>query len=216
MSPNEELTLLLLEDMLMKGPTSLACICEENSPWYDSNRCDPQGYRNAVDLNPDLGIEDMHSYRIHIPLNYTFNGSVCQPLRFRSTTPYIPPFLSSETLALVMEGMRQAVTAEGGTAQTAELPFVEVAGKTGTAEYCDDIANSLNLCVPGQWPAHAWFTGYASYENPEVIILAFAYNGGEGSQVALPIVKRTMEAYFRLKNEREGLALSESDLRNER
>jgi len=86
----------------------------------------------------------------------------------------------------------------------------------GTAEYCDDIANSLNLCVPGQWPAHAWFTGYAPSENPEVIILAFAYNGGEGSQVALPIVKRTMEAYFRLKNEREGLALSESDLRNER
>ena len=216
MLPNEELTLLLLEDMLMKGPASLACICEENSPWYDSNRCDPQGYRNTVDLNPDLGIEDMHSYRIHIPLNYTFNGSVCQEVRFRSTRPYVPPFLSSETLALVMEGMRQAVTVEGGTAQTAELPFVEVAGKTGTAEYCDDIANSLNLCVPGQWPAHAWFTGYAPSENPEVIILAFVYNGGEGSQVALPIVKRTMEAYFRLKDEREGLALSESDLRNER
>ncbi len=216
MLPNEELTLLLLEDMLMKGPASLACICEENSPWYDSNRCDPQGYRNTVDLNPDLGIEDMHSYRIHIPLNYTFNGSVCQEVRFRSARPYIPPFLSSETLALVMEGMRQAVTVEGGTAQTAELPFVEVAGKTGTAEYCDDIANSLNLCVPGQWPAHAWFTGYAPSENPEVIILAFVYNGGEGSQVALPIVKRTMEAYFRLKDEREGLALSESDLRNER
>ena len=205
----EELTLLLLEDMLMKGPASLACTCEENSQWYDGSRCDPNGYRNTVDLNPDLGIENLHSYRVHIPLNYTFNGSVCQPLRFRdSARPYIPPFLSSETLALVTEGMRQAVTAEGGTAQSAALPFVDVAGKTGTAEYCDDIANSLNLCVPGQWPAHAWFTGYAPYENPEILILAFVYNGGEGSQVALPIVKRTMETYFRLKNERADPSLS--------
>ena len=201
--PGEELTLLLLEDMLMKGRTSLACICEENSLWYDGNRCDPDGYRNTVDLNPDLGIEDLHTYRIHIPLNYTFNGSVCQQVRFRSAvSPYIPPFLSDESLALVAEGMRQAVTIEGGTAQGAALSFVDVAGKTGTAEYCDDIANSLNLCVPGQWPAHAWYTGYAPYENPEIIILAFVYNGGEGSQVALPIVRRTMEAYFRLKDER--------------
>ena len=201
--PGEELTLLLLEDMLMKGPTSLACICEENSPWYDGNRCDPAGYRNTVDLNPDLGIEDLHTYRVHIPLNYTFNGSVCQQVRFRNAAnPYIPPFLSDESLDLVAEGMRQAVTIEGGTAQGAALSFVDVAGKTGTAEYCDDIANSLNLCVPGQWPAHAWYTGYAPYENPEIIILAFVYNGGEGSQVALPIVRRTMEAYFRLKDER--------------
>ena len=201
--PGEELTLLLLEDMLMKGRTSLACICEEDSPWYDGNRCDPAGYRNTVDLNPDLGVEDLHTYRIHIPLNYTFNGSVCQQVRFRSpANPYIPPFLSDESLDLVAEGMRQAVTIEGGTAQGAALPFVDVAGKTGTAEYCDDIANSLNLCVPGQWPAHAWYTGYAPYENPEIIILAFVYNGGEGSQVALPIVRRTMEAYFRLKDER--------------
>ena len=201
--PGEELTLLLLEDMLMKGPTSLACICEDNSPWYDGNRCDPAGYRNTVDLNPDLGVEDLHAYRIHIPLNYTFNGSVCQQVRFRNAAnPYIPPFLSDESLDLVAEGMRQAVTIEGGTAQSAALSFVDVAGKTGTAEYCDDIANSLNLCVPGQWPAHAWYTGYAPYENPEIIILAFVYNGGEGSQVALPIVRRTMEAYFRLKDER--------------
>ena len=206
--PGEALTLLLLEDMLMKGPASLACICEENSQWHDGARCDPQGYRNTADLNPDLGVEDLHTYRIHIPLNYTFNGSVCQPVRFRDAarSPYIPPFLSDETLALVTEGMRQAVTIEGGTAQNAVLPYVDVAGKTGTAEYCDDIANSLNLCVPGQWPAHAWFTGYAPYDNPEILILAFVYNGGEGSQVALPIAKRTMEEYFRLKDEREGAA----------
>ena len=150
----------------------------------------------------------MQTYRIHIPLNYSFNGSLCQPVRFRTVnTPYIPPFVSADTLDLVREGMREAVIGEGGTAQPADLPFVEVAGKTGTAEYCDDNAWALNLCVPGQWPAHAWYTGYAPYDDPEIIIIAFVYNGGEGSQVALPIVRRTMEEYFRLKVNTDGLAL---------
>ncbi len=216
MRPGEELTLLLLEDMLMKGETSLSCVCEPNSRWYDPFRCDPAGYRNTVDLNPDPGIEDLQTYRIHIPLNYSFNGSVCQPVRFRTVNnPYIPPFVSSDTLILVQEGMREAVIGEGGTAQPATLPFVEVAGKTGTAEYCDDNAWALNLCVPGQWPAHAWYTGYAPYNNPEVIILAFVYNGGEGSQVALPIVRRTMEEYFRLQVERGGQPLNAPGARSD-
>lgn len=209
MNPGDELILLLLEDMLMKGESSLACVCEPNSAWYDPFRCDPDGYRNTVDLNPDPGIEDLQTYRIHIPLNYSFNGSVCQQVRFRTVnTPYIPPFVTASTLDLVREGMREAVIGEGGTAQPATLPFVEVAGKTGTAEYCDDNAWALNLCVPGQWPAHAWYTGYAPYDDPEVIILAFVYNGGEGSQVALPIVRRTMTEYFRLKVERDGNSLN--------
>ena len=208
LNAGDELTLLLLEDMLMKGPSSLACTCEENSEWYDPDRCDPIGYRNTVDINPDLDVEDLRTYRIHIPLNYSFNASVCQEVRFPTAArTYVPAFLSSESLDLVREGMRQAVIAEGGTANGAVLPFVEVAGKTGTAEYCDNIANSLNLCVPGQWPAHAWYTGYAPYDDPEIIIIAFIYNGGEGSQVALPIVRRTMEEYYRLKNQREGITL---------
>jgi len=211
MSAGDELTLLLLEDMLMKGESSLACVCEPNSRWYDPFRCDPEGYRNTVDLNPDPGIEDLQTYRIHIPLNYSFNGSLCQQVRFRTVnTPYIPPFVTTDTLDLVQEGMREAVIGEGGTAQPATLPFIEVAGKTGTAEYCDDNAWALNLCVPGQWPAHAWYTGYAPYDDPEVIILAFVYNGGEGSQVALPIVRRTMEEYYRLKIARDGVPLSAS------
>lgn len=207
LEPDEEITLLILEDMLMKGPASLACICEASSEWYDEARCDPEGYRNTVDIDPNIATEDIRNYRVHIPLNYNFNANVCQPIRFRSATnPYEPPFLSIESMDLVQEGMRMAVIGEGGTANNADLPYVEVAGKTGTAEYCDDIAAPLNLCVPGQWPAHAWFTGYAPYEDPEIIVITFVYNGGEGSQVALPVVVKTMEEYFRLKNERESSA----------
>ena len=38
-----------------------------------------------------------------------------------------------------------------------------------------------------------------SFENPEIAVVAFVYNGGEGSSVAGPIVRRVMEAYFELK-----------------
>ena len=79
----------------------------------------------------------------------------------------------------------------------ADLSYIDVAGKTGTAEYCDDVAEPLGLCKPGDWPSHAWFTAYAPYEKPEILIMGFIYNGGEGSANALPMVMDTLQAYLR-------------------
>lgn len=99
----------------------------------------------------------------------------------------------------VQEGMRAAVT--GGTLQDVfENTVISVAGKTGTAEYCDVFANEKGLCIPGSWPSHAWTLAYAPYDDPEIAVIAFAYNGKEGASVAGPIVRRTLEAYFELKN----------------
>ncbi|MEO0565453.1 MAG: penicillin-binding transpeptidase domain-containing protein, partial [Chloroflexota bacterium] len=164
--PDEEITLLLLEDMIMKGPSSLACTCEPDSSFYNPARCDPVNYRNTVDINPDPFLNEPRDYRVHTPLNYVFNGGVCEPNRFDES--YQPPFVSNENLQIVREGMRDTVTI--GTAQAADLSYVSVAGKTGTAEYCDDVARPLGLCKPGNWPAHAWFTGYAPYEDPEILV----------------------------------------------
>ena len=74
-----------------------------------------------------------------------------------------------------------------------------MAGKTGTAEYCDDVARKANRCAFGAWPTHAWTLAYAPYDDPEIIVLAFAYNAGEGASVAAPIVKQVMDGYFQLK-----------------
>lgn len=195
---DEMLTLLPLEDMIMKGPSSLVCTCEQTSEFYNPTRCDPNGYTNTVDVNPDRFLEDQRLYRVQMPPFYPFTGNLCNELRF--DPDYTPPFVSSENLQLVREGMRLTVT--GGTATTANLSYVSVAGKTGTAEYCDDVARPLGLCVPGNWPAHAWFTAYAPYENPEILVIAFVYNGKEGSAVALPVVRDVIEAYMRLRTER--------------
>jgi penicillin-binding protein 2 len=77
---------------------------------------------------------------------------------------------------------------------------IAVAGKTGTAEYCDDVARKANRCQFGAWPTHAWTLSYAPFDDPEIIVLAFAYNGGEGGTVAAPIVARVIEGYFELKS----------------
>jgi penicillin-binding protein 2 len=109
-----------------------------------------------------------------------------------------------ETIEAVRTGTRLAVTENPlGTLNRVfnELhPIsIAVAGKTGTAEYCDDVASKANRCQFGAWPTHAWTLAYAPYDDPEIIILAFAYNGGEGGSVAAPIVARVMQAYFELK-----------------
>ena len=98
----------------------------------------------------------------------------------------------------VQEGMRLAVL-NGTLTDEFENVNISVAGKTGTAEYCDKYANDKNLCIPGNWPTHAWTTAYAPFEDPEIAVVAFVYNGGEGASVAGPIVRQLLDAYFELK-----------------
>ncbi len=102
----------------------------------------------------------------------------------------------------VQAGMRLAATDSRGTLNHnySFLNYpIAIAGKTGTAEYCDDVANTKGLCKPGDWPAHGWTVAYAPYDNPEIAIIAFFYNAGEGGRVAAPTVKAVMNAYFELK-----------------
>lgn len=196
-APTEPLKLMMLEDMIMKGENSLACMCEATSEFYNPLRCNPNTYVNTVNVNPEENLYTPRNYTIEVPDGYTWTDGICNDVRF--DPDYRPPFVSSENLAILQQGMRLTVTA--GTAQTADLPYIDVAGKTGTAEYCDEIARPLGLCRPGNWPAHAWFTAYAPYENPEILVLGFIYNGNEGSANALPIVMETLEAYLRLKGQ---------------
>jgi penicillin-binding protein 2 len=110
--------------------------------------------------------------------------------------------VESWVISKVQEGMRLAVT--NGTLAVDSTGFsnldIPAAGKTGTAEYCDEHAAANNLCEPGRWPSHAWTVAYAPYENPEVAVIAFAYNGGEGAPVAGPMVRKVLEAYFEIKS----------------
>ena len=101
---------------------------------------------------------------------------------------------------------RNCLYPDGKEKMVVDGKTIEFAGKTGSAEYCDNIAQAKNLCIPDNWPVHAWYVGYAPYTDPEIAILAFVYNGGEGSTVAAPIVYDVMKAYFELKDIDSGTA----------
>jgi penicillin-binding protein 2 len=102
----------------------------------------------------------------------------------------------------VQAGMRLAATDPNGTLNH-DFSFlnypIAIAGKTGTAEFCDDVAAAKNQCTRGNWPAHGWTVAYAPFDNPEIVVLAFMYNAGEGGRVVAPTVRDVMSAYFQLK-----------------
>lgn len=101
-------------------------------------------------------------------------------------------------LDIVREGMYGAVNWPQGTAARVRLPGVTIAGKTGTAEFFrdDNKDQQPDRDDKGNLPTHAWFTSFAPYVDPELVVTVFVANGGEGSAVAAPIAKRVMEAYF--------------------
>lgn len=105
------------------------------------------------------------------------------------------PF-SHGNLDLVREGMRLVGTPQG-TAYLLDVPGVNVAGKTGTAEFArlDDDGN-LMLDAKGNLPTHAWFTAFAPYEDPEIAMVVFLDNGGEGSRTAVPVASDILRYYF--------------------
>jgi penicillin-binding protein 2 len=95
------------------------------------------------------------------------------------------------------------VNLEGGTGAGFIEWFEEFgitsAGKTGTAEYCDNIAIERDWCIAGEiLPTHSWYVGYAPFENPEIVVAAFIFNGDEGSQWAAPVAREVMAAYFQI------------------
>jgi penicillin-binding protein 2 len=90
--------------------------------------------------------------------------------------------IKSADVEVVREGMRQGVTA-GGSIRLNSLP-VEAAGKTGTAQWSSKKA------------PHAWFTGFAPYDKPEIVLTILVEEGEEGSRVAVPIAYDFMRWYF--------------------
>jgi penicillin-binding protein 2 len=121
--------------------------------------------------------------------------------------PFEPEVLNSvdidrQWLDIIAQGMR-LVNQEGGTGSGYVSWFDDFgltsAGKTGTAEYCDNIAIERGWCREGEiLPTHSWFVGYAPYENPEIVVVAFIFNGGEGSRWAAPVAREVMAAYFQI------------------
>lgn len=116
------------------------------------------------------------------------NGTLVQPhlgrafidpvTKTRTSMPFSTSHIdsvSAQNLAIVRQGMRQCV-ADGSCGLLAGLPFL-AAGKTGTAQW-----SQIH-------PTHAWFTSFAPYDKPQIVVTVLVESGGEGSTVAMPIAR---------------------------
>jgi len=106
------------------------------------------------------------------------------------------PALPPRALEAVREGMDAVVNDPGGTARTARLPNVRVAGKTGTVQVIGQAARTNPNALPFRFRDHGWFTSFAPVDHPEIVVVAFVEHGGSGSKAAAPIAKAVLAKYF--------------------
>ena len=83
-----------------------------------------------------------------------------------------------------LKGMMKEVV-ESGTASKLKGLSYTAAGKTGSAEFTNTTTDS-----------HAWFTGFAPADDPEICVTIIVENAGSGGSFAVPIAKRIFDAYF--------------------
>ena len=126
-------------------------------------------------------------------------ANLCATIANRGTfiTPHVVKNIENDTLAAtyrtpretmasrrsyehVVAGMRQAVLA--GTCRGANLPDIEVCGKTGTAQ--------------NKGKDHSAFIGFAPMKEPKIALAVYVENGGFGATYAVPIGALLMEQYL--------------------
>jgi penicillin-binding protein 2 len=94
--------------------------------------------------------------------------------------------VNAENLGTLRAAMRQSVTS--GVARKAAIGGVEVAGKTGTAEFGPRLSN-------GKYATHGWFVGFAPYNDPEIAVVVFVQRGSGGDD-ASPAAAKILDYYF--------------------
>lgn len=92
------------------------------------------------------------------------------------------PTIDAKYFDEVAEGMRMAVT--GGTCRLANLPDIEVCGKTGTAQN-------------PHGRDHSAFIGFAPYHDPRIAVCVYVENAGFGATFGVPIGSLVMEKYLK-------------------
>ena len=101
--------------------------------------------------------------------------------------------LSADNVAKVIYGTWGVVNEPGGTGVRAQLPGLNVCGKTGTAQLASN--DFLKGKTGKEFLDNAWFVGFAPREAPEIVVVALYDHGGHG-QFAAPVARDVLKAYF--------------------
>ena len=91
-------------------------------------------------------------------------------------------FMSEEEAAILV-GLMEEVVQKGTATKLLDKGYT-AAGKTGSAEY-----NSNR-------DSHAWFTGFAPVDDPQICVTVIIETAGSGGDYAVPMARRVFDAYF--------------------
>ncbi len=106
------------------------------------------------------------------------NGAVLKRFSSPGTTE-----MMTQQEAYILQGLMREVVETGTATRLQGCPYT-AAGKTGSAEYNSDR------------DSHAWFTGYAPAEDPQICVTVIIEGAGSGGDYAVPIARRVFDAYF--------------------
>ena len=154
---------------------------------YMSKRYGKYGWSRGVLLNLAIGQGELLVTPIQI-LNYvnllsTKGSSPNSHFVFvDNLPPNVKPELSSKIWNNIHNGLRSAIVGSNGTGKKSDPNFNDflVYGKTGTAEN----PHGEN---------HAWFVGWADYNEEKYSIVILLENAGSGGAVAAPLAKKVFE-----------------------
>lgn len=108
-------------------------------------------------------------------------------------------------LELVKKGLMGVVMDPGGTGRRAQVPGINVAGKSGTTQVVSlDVVKGLAPAnIPIRYRDHALFAAFAPVESPEIVVVAIVeHAGGGGGALAAPMTQKVMARYFSKKEGR--------------
>ena len=91
--------------------------------------------------------------------------------------------LMSQEVADEISGFMRSVVTEGTAIKLSGRDY-NACGKTGSAEFDNNKSS------------HAWFTGFAPYEDPEICVTVLIEGKGMGSSYAVPVAGQIFDAFF--------------------
>jgi len=162
-----------------------------NEGWRDGDTCNlsiGQGYLTATPLQMAVYVSALAN-----------KGTVYKPRllkgiksygmqRFIETVPEVVNRMnwSAQTLKQVRGGMKDVVMAPTGTGKRSRVHGIEMAGKTGTAEYGRK----------GSGKKYAWMMAFAPYDNPQYAAVLVLEEAASGGGTAAPLMHNIMQAVF--------------------
>lgn len=163
------------------------------------------GFQHGLALSTAVGQGDVKASIIQVAVAYAAvaNGGrlvrphVVDPAKTPGTKPdaahlseKLPELGGSpEFLDAIRQGLLRTVQDEKiGTGYRAQVAGVTVAGKTGTAQVRKLLRGRHRQAVAHfRHRDHAWFAGYAPFDDPQIVVVVLLDNGGSGGRQAAPV-----------------------------